>query len=101
MQGPLTKTQWGQVWARAFVDGGFKDTLERSPQDAAKIKMGEEVKPLMDTSDPDSWIRFFYNTFKNKFRKQEQEKIRDDQFDKTDPRWDDLKQKLKGNQFFL
>ncbi len=102
MQGPLRKDQWGRIWAKAFVNGGFKDTLEKSPHDAAEIFMGDEVKPLIDTHDMNGWSRFFFNTLNTNFTQDKREKIRGGLFNQIDQaKMDDLRAKLKGNQFFL
>lgn len=109
MQGPLTKIQWGQIWAKAFSDPSFKTKLEKSPREAAEELFGP-VMPLFDTQDMNSYIRFFFNRLgpsnvsvppQDRFTNTECEKIRDDQFNKNDIRYIDLKDKLRGNQFFL
>lgn len=99
MAGPLSKKKWGRMWAKAFVHQGFKDTLEKSPQAAASQLFGG-VKPLFNTNDPNSYIRFFFNKFAQ-FSLAERQAIRDGTFDKTDPRWIDLAKSLKGNEFSL
>ncbi len=102
MAGPLSKKKWGRMWARAFVNqNNFMDTLEKSPQAAATTMFGG-VKPLFNTNDPNSYIRFFSNKFAQ-FSLAERQAIRDGTFNKTDPRWIDLagSGSLKGNEFSL
>lgn len=58
--GPLTAQQAGRMWAKAFMDEGYKGRLEQSPLAAAKELYGPTIKPLFDWRT--SYLPIFFAT---------------------------------------
>jgi hypothetical protein len=103
MMGPLTSQEAGRMWAKAFIDEGYKGRLEQSPLAAAEELYGQSIKPLFDWTK--SYLPIFFATLSrttNPFSAVDLQNILDNNFGPLgQEKRKALRDSLKGNKFTL
>jgi hypothetical protein len=111
----LSEVEAGQMWAKAFTDGGFRGSLEDNPRAAAETLFPglnppppAPPLPLLNSRKTGSYSLLFFTTLNADFSLSERQKIRNQDIDgliasSTSPseqsRLRNLKSTLKGNTF--
>src|ERR1700704_342265 len=83
-KGPVPKSIWGRMWAKAFIDPAFNSLIQTDMREAVKTFVGDYVEPLFDAEHrlASKGLRDFYDAL---------EKLRDENKSKLENFRDDLK----------